>query len=266
MHMHAKHVIQLLELSNSILYDSDSDSDLDSSSSSSLSSSSSSDSDSDVSMSLEDTTLLGMITDLSADLAMLEKIRTTRYLHLCHSVIKCGQFELLMDYAQSPADHQRFVNMVWVSPFVFRAILDMIENDPIFMNGSNILQDPVERQLAVTLYRMGRYGNGASYEDLSRIFGIGEGTINLFTDRCFTAIKRLHPLFVRALTEEEKEVEKEWMDKHLGFQGMWRDGYLMYDGTIVVIYAKPGQNGHSYYTRKANYGLNAQVCVARLDG
>ncbi|KAF8234098.1 hypothetical protein L208DRAFT_1551481 [Tricholoma matsutake] len=63
---------------------------------------------------------------------------------------------------------------------------------------------------------MGRYGNGASVEDIARAAG------------CF---------------EAEKEVEKEWMDNHLGFQGSWRDGWVMYDGTIVVLYCKPGKNG-----------------------
>ena len=65
--------------------------------------------------------------------------------------------------------------------------------------------------------------------------------------------------FVRPLTREEKEVEKQWIDAHLGFVGTWREGWLMYDGTIVVLYQKPGLNGDAYYTHKANYGLNAQV-------
>jgi len=38
----------------------------------------------------------------------------------------------------------------------------------------------------------------------------------------------------------------------------------MYDGTIVVLYKKPGLNGDAYYTRKGNYGLNAQVCLCLL--
>ena len=33
----------------------------------------------------------------------------------------------------------------------------------------------------------------------------------------------------------------------------------MYDGTIVVLYAKPGLNGDAYFIRKSNYGLNLQV-------
>ena len=35
----------------------------------------------------------------------------------------------------------------------------------------------------------------------------------------------------------------------------------MYDGTIVVLYTKPGLNGDAYFTRKSNYGLNLQVLV-----
>jgi len=50
------------------------------------------------------------------------------------------------------------------------------------------------------------------------------------------------------------------MAHHLGFEGLWNEGWVMYDGTIVVLYAKPSLNGDAYYTRKGNYGLNAQVC------
>lgn len=67
-------------------------------------------------------------------------------------------------------------------------------------------------------------------------------------------------MFVRPLTNEEKENKKTWIDTHLGFRGLWREGYLMYDGTIIPLHHCPGQDGTSYYTRKSNYGLNAQVC------
>lgn len=36
----------------------------------------------------------------------------------------------------------------------------------------------------------------------------------------------------------------------------------MYDGTIIVFYTRLGMDGDAYYTRKCNYGLNAQVsCI-----
>ena len=93
---------------------------------------------------------------------------------------------------------------------------------------------------------------------------IQRGSVEMYTDQCFKVIESLHDLFVRRLTSAEKEVEKRWIDEHLGFQGKWREGWLMYDGTIVVLYKKPGLNGDAYYTRKGNYGLNAQVRMVRL--
>jgi len=108
---------------------------------------------------------------------------------------------------------------------------------------------------------MGRYGNGASVQDIARIAGCSEGAVELYTDRCLKAIESLHDLFVRRLTSAEKEKEKKWMDEHLCFKGMWREGWVMYDGTIVVLYKRPSLNGDAYYTRKANYGLNVQVNI-----
>ncbi|KAF9234514.1 hypothetical protein BU15DRAFT_89949 [Melanogaster broomeanus] len=148
-------------------------------------------------------------------------------------VLKSGSLHLAWQYAQSPADHIQFMNMLWVSPEVFQVILGLIEDHPIFYNDSNNSQESVKIQLGVTLYRMGRYGNGASLEDIAR--------------------------FAECSEDEEKEQEKQWMDEHLGFRGTWREGWVMYDGTIVVLYAKPGLNGDAYFTRKSNYGLNLQI-------
>jgi hypothetical protein len=106
---------------------------------------------------------------------------------------------------------------------------------------------------------MGRFGNAASLIDLAREAGCSTGSVEEFTERCFAAIKSLHQIFVRQLTPEEKEREKGWLDHHMGFRGTWRDGWVMYDGTIVVLHARPGLDGDAYYTRKSNYGLNLQV-------
>lgn len=117
----------------------------------------------------------------------------------------------------------------------------------------------VRGQLAVTLFCMGRYGNGASIQDIARTAGCSEGSVENYTDGWFTGIESLQEIFVQKLTRAEKEQEKQWIDEHLGFKGAWRDGWVMYDGTIVVLYRRPGLNGDAYYTRKANYGLNVQV-------
>lgn len=199
------------------------------------------------------------VQQLETDLKTLQAIKTTRYLRARNPVPKLGNLNLAWDYSQSPDDHHRFVNMLRISPSVFEVLLNLIEEHPVFSNNSNIPQKPVRIQLATTLYRMGRYGNGASIKDVARTTGGSEGDVKNATSRCLQAIESLHDIFVRPLTREEKEEEKRWMYEHLGFEGLWRDGWVMYDGTIVVLYAIPGMDGNSYYTRKANYGLNVQV-------
>ena len=166
---------------------------------------------------------------------------------------------LAWQYTQNPDDHHQFINMLHVTPLVFYAILRLIENQLVFFNHSNHAQPTVEQQLAVTLYRMGHCCNAASVEDVAHLAGCGEGSVINYTDQCFTAIESLHDFFVHCLTPAEKEIEKRWMDENLGFRGMWQNGWLMYDGTIVVLFQKPGLNGDAYYTRKGNYGLNVQV-------
>ena len=199
--------------------------------------------------------------NLQKDLEIIALLEETRYLNSRPPVPKRGNLDLAWEFSQDPAHHHRFPNMLRVSPLVFLTVLDLIENHTVFRNNTNLGQTPVEQQLAVTLFRMGRYGNGASVEDIARAAGCSEGSVENYTNRCFEAILSLQSQFVQKLTPAEKEVEKEWMNNYLGFQGSWRDGWVMYDGTIVVLYRKPGKNGDAYYTQKVNYGLNVQVRV-----
>jgi hypothetical protein len=94
-------------------------------------------------------------------------------------------------------------------------------------------------QLAVTLFRMGRFGNGASVTDLAHTSGFSEGSVEKYTERCQKALLALLDNYVRMLTDEEKEMEKRWVEEHSGCIG-WRDGWLMYDGTPVNLFQKPG--------------------------
>jgi len=86
--------------------------------------------------------------------------------------------------------------MLRVLPLVFLTVLDLIEDHHVFKNDTNLGQTPVEQQLAVTLYQMGRYDNGASVEDIARAAGCSEGSVENFTDHCFEAILSFHGLFV----------------------------------------------------------------------
>jgi hypothetical protein len=205
-------------------------------------------------------TLQEACQQFNIDVNVLFALHETRYLNgRDQRLPKAGNMHLAWVFKEDPALHGRFEQMLRISPYVFDTVLSLIEHHPVFQNNSNNTQTPVELQLAVTLYRMGCYGNGASIQDIARVAGCSEGSVENYTNRCFDAIEELQEFFIRNLMPEEKEQEKKWVDEQLGFKGAWREGWVMYDGTIVVLHQRPGLNGDAYYTRKANYGLNVQV-------
>ncbi|KIK91882.1 hypothetical protein PAXRUDRAFT_148483 [Paxillus rubicundulus Ve08.2h10] len=169
--------------------------------------------------------------ELNLDIGCILAIHQTQYLQGQPPVLKSGSLHLAWEYAQSPSDHHHFINMLCVSPEVFQVILSLIKDHQVFFNNSGNAQEVIEVQLGVTLYEMGQYGNGASLEDIAHFVGCSEGA----------------------------EQEKCWVDGHLGFKGTWWEGWVMYDGTIVSLYAKLAVNGEAYFNCKSNYGLNVQV-------
>jgi hypothetical protein len=146
-----------------------------------------------------------------------------------------------------------------VMPSTFDRILEKISDHPVFFNNSNNPQNPVEVQLAVTLYHFSHYGNAASLERVRKWAGVGKGSVTKMTRRVMTAL--LNSDFiketVRMPTEEEKEEAKIWIEEHSC--KYWRNGWLFVDGTLISLYIPPYWYGESYFDRKCNYSLNVQV-------
>lgn len=96
-----------------------------------------------------------LLKQLKIDLEILNAIKNIHYLCSCPCVPKCEKLSLAWEHAQSPADHDHFINMLCVSPQVFKTLLELIQDHEIFQNNSNSPQMPVQIQLMVTLYQMG---------------------------------------------------------------------------------------------------------------
>jgi hypothetical protein len=111
-------------------------------------------------------------------------------------VPKHGNLYLAWEFSQDPAHHQHFINMLRVLPLVFLRILDLIKDHNVFRNDTNLAQAPVEKQLAVTLFQMGRYGDGVRVEDIACAAGCLEGSVENYTNCCFEAILSLQAQFV----------------------------------------------------------------------
>ena len=126
--------------------------------------------------------------------------------------------------------------MLCISPHAFDVLYDeLIKAHPVFQNNSpNVPQTPVDYQLAVCLYRMGHFGNAASLVDVGWVAGCSEWSVEHWTYCCITAIESLHDIFVQPLTPGEKEVEKDWIDKLMGFRGLWRVDYVWWHNCCAI--------------------------------
>lgn len=129
--------------------------------------------------------------------------------------------------------------------------------NPIFFNNAKNSQAPVNEQLAITMFRLGHNGNATSVEAVAQWAGVSAGTVVNCTRRVMVAFLALHDSAIRWPSEDEKEESKQWVEEASCYA--WRDGYCMVDGTLVVLFQKPGHHGEAYFDRKSNYSLNIQV-------
>ncbi|KAK1221165.1 hypothetical protein PQX77_016030 [Marasmius sp. AFHP31] len=164
---------------------------------------------------------------------------------------------LLTEYKyQYPKIFHSYVRM---TPYAFDQLLDRTASHPIFSNDSFLPQMPVEEQLAIALYRFGHYRNAASTVKVALWAGVGFGTVRLVTDRVMLACldRSFREDTIMKPCDDAKEKAKEWVE-HQSCPA-WRDGWLMVDGTLVPLSARPAHLGNAWYDRKSNYSMNVQL-------
>jgi hypothetical protein len=125
----------------------------------------------------ENTVIMGMAVDL------LQVVTETCVLNP-HLVAKCPQLDLVLINFKFH-DPKRFRHNLRVSASTFDSLLEMIETHPIFLNDANISQSPVNKQLAVAMFRFGHNGNAASVEAVAQWAGVSAGTVVNCTRRVF---------------------------------------------------------------------------------
>ena len=167
------------------------------------------------------------------------ELRSLRILRCNPKVPKASQLHLL--HSWHDGNISQFRRAVCVDPATFDAIVEMIRDQAIFHNNSNIPQIPVENQLAIFLFRAGHYGNAATPEAIRHWAGISPGTVVNATNHVAITIHAFHDTAIHLPMLEEKNNAKEWVANHtcLG----WRDGYLVVDGTKFPLFKKPGLHG-----------------------
>ncbi|OBZ77317.1 hypothetical protein A0H81_01878 [Grifola frondosa] len=197
-------------------------------------------------------TLEDLITSYSA---LHDDILYRRVINPGQPIPKISHLPLLFWHSDySPRDFRRLVRM---APAAFEYILSRIENHPIFFNNSNNAQAPVRDQLAVTLYRFGRYGN-VTVGDIAEWAGVSTGTVDNYTKRVMFALIGQHDHALRWPSHAEIEGAKRWVVSKVGCE-TWRNGYLGVDGTLSELFEKPAWYGDAFFGKNAAFSLNTQV-------
>lgn len=112
------------------------------------------------------------------DFLLLESMRYTIPRNL---VPKSDQWyrDILPNY-----DDDRFRQFMRVSRKDFGRILFMIQDHSVFYSNNSQKQIPIDKQLAVTLYKLGNDGSSNSIFHVAAVFGIGGGgTVMLIVSR-----------------------------------------------------------------------------------
>ena len=119
---------------------------------------------------------------------------------------------------------------------------------PVFHNNSRRRQAHPGWQLAVALNRFGHYGNRMNLDEVASDFGIGEGTVILYTNRVLTALMDLAPDWIKWPDEQRRDEIVTVMSRE-GFPGCV--GFI--DGTTIPLSQKPSLHGAAYFDRKKRY-------------
>jgi hypothetical protein len=154
-----------------------------------------------------------------------------------------------------------FRSYLRITPQGFDDLVAILQDDPIFHNNSTNEQTPVDKQVAIALYRFGHHGNAASQMKVALWAGVGYGTVSLFTSRVMAATcsDRFRHSALRWPNEEAKKAAKNWVEN--ASCPAWRNGWLMVDGTLVPLFMRPPFFGNTWFDRKSNYSLNVQVSL-----
>ncbi|OBZ79944.1 hypothetical protein A0H81_01085, partial [Grifola frondosa] len=139
---------------------------------------------------------------------------------------------------------------------MFDTILDLIKDNPVFLNNSNNPQTDTKVQLAVYLNRVSHYGNAVSVPALAEWASISTGSVKNFTHRVMTAILDLHAVAFAPLSDSEIQAAKKWIADRT--TPAWSGGYMGVDGSGIGIFRKPAFFGEDYFNRSGDYTIACQ--------
>lgn len=156
-----------------------------------------------------------------------------------------------------PSSDETFRGYMRMSRETFAVVLVLLRTHAADMfrlrRGPNLLS--VEVQLAMTLYRLGAYGNLARVEAVADHFGVSVGIVVKATRRVIWGLKRLASSSIVWPNTTRRAELSAWPGSHFGFDGC----IGATDGTTFPLAYQPALHPWSYYDRKGRYSLNSLI-------
>ncbi|KFH73436.1 hypothetical protein MVEG_00652 [Podila verticillata NRRL 6337] len=113
-----------------------------------------------------------------------------------------------------------YLHFVRVTKVVFTSVVSsVLTQNKIFHNQSNNSQESIEKQFAITLWRMGHHGITSGIGEASKIFGVSEGSILKCTQRCMAALRDITKDIITWPSPNGKHIIKSRVKGIAGQQG-----------------------------------------------
>ncbi|XP_021949503.1 protein ANTAGONIST OF LIKE HETEROCHROMATIN PROTEIN 1-like [Folsomia candida] len=146
-------------------------------------------------------------------------------------------------------DDTRFKKYLRVTRFDFGRILEMIRCHSVFQEVTK-KQIPIEKQLAIALYKFGTNGTASGVGNVAALFGVGDGGTVMMS-----ALLHLKNDWIKWPSQEDRKVIENSMEAELPKC----IGYI--DGSHINLEESPNTDPESYFDRKQNYFIQLQaVC------
>ncbi|CAD6927717.1 unnamed protein product [Tilletia laevis] len=148
-----------------------------------------------------------------------------------------------------------------VSHAQFSFIVEQIEPDELFHQGNmGRPMFPVRHQVLLVLWRLGHSGTGATLFQIGQRFGVGEGTVVLWTDRVLSALMSLERRFMWWPSPGERaQLRRELTNEH-GLAGCI--GFI--DGSHINLAVAPARHDAAdFFNRHHRHSFNLLAVVDR---
>ncbi|MBW0498214.1 hypothetical protein O181_037929 [Austropuccinia psidii MF-1] len=181
-------------------------------------------------------------SDIQEDIISLDVITSQRYINPCRRYP--SHYMYTMNYLQTLSS-EKFCQLCRTTHESFEKLVAQIQNDKTFQNSSQNKQHNPVIQLAVALSRLGSNDNGVALGKIGMLFGIGHGSIVLYTQRAIQILMKLKKAIIVWPTIEQRREMSQVM-KVEGFPGCI--GFI--DGSLIPLSQHPPNDGEANFDCK----------------